>query len=204
MTTSTTSRQRRFLAAGFAACLIAGAGSMAFGSGATSTTTPEPVSATATPTAPALPPSPPSRITIKRLQLKANVVELRASADGTTLTLPPLHQTGWDATSVTPGEAGITVVTGYIARTSTQPGVLRGLGRLKGGDVVSIERKDRKRVDYRVTAIDYYPQGKFPAEQVFPKTSRTELRLISTGGPLRKGDPLGNAVVTAVAEQGPR
>lgn len=207
MTTSPTA-QRRFVTAGFAACLVAGAASMAFGSGATRTAGADQAAATpaATQTTQAaLPASPPSRITIKRLRIAAKVVGLRASADGTTLTLPPLDQTGWDATSVTPGAAGITVVTGYIARTAGQPGALRELGRLRDGDVVTVERKDRKRIDYRVTAIDYYAQGTFPAERVFPQTNRPELRLISTGGPLRKGDPLGNAVVTAVVDDpGPR
>lgn len=217
MSTSPTT-QRRFVTAGFAACLVAGAASMAFGSGATQPATQSATQsvgpdAGSTPTATqtaqaaqaALPASPPDRITIKRLRIAAKVVGLRASADGTTLTLPPLDQTGWDATSVTPGAAGITVVTGYIARTADQPGVLRDLGRLRDGDVVTVERKDRRRIDYRVTAIDYYAQGTFPAERVFPRTNRPELRLISTGGPLRKGDPLGNAVVTAVADgPGPR
>ncbi|MDO7868390.1 hypothetical protein [Nocardioides jiangxiensis] len=49
-----------------------------------------------------------------------------------------------------------------------------------------------------MTGIDYYARGTFPAATVFPQTRRPELRLISTGGPLHDGDPLGNAVVTAV------
>ena len=198
---TTSDRKRRIVTAGFATCLVAGGASMAFAAGVTQPATPEPVAAVPSATQTVLPPSPPDRITIRRLQVTAPVVELRASDDGSTLALPPLHQTGWDATSVTPGEAGITVVTGYIARTTRQPGVLRGLGRLRDGDVVTVERKDRQQVDYRVTAVDYYPQGSFPAERVFPRTVRPELRLISTGGPLHEGDPLGNAVVTAVAVQ---
>lgn len=200
MSTSPISRQRRLVTAGFAACLAAGVASMAFGAGATTTATPEPVETTAAAQVKSLPASPPTRLTIKRLGVVAKVVTLRAADDGTTLALPPLQQTGWDATSATPGEAGITVVTGFIARTAKQPGVLRDLGSLRAGDVVSVRREDEKRVDYRVTAIDYYAQGEFPAVAVFPKTQRPELRLISTGGPLHRGDPLGNAVVTAVAD----
>lgn len=205
MSTSSASRPRRLATAGFAVCLAAGGASMAFGASGTGVRSTD-SGATPTPAvvqAP-LPPSPPNRITIARLDLAAKVVELRAGADGKTLTLPPLHETGWDATSVTPGEPGITVVTGYIARTTRQPGILHRLDRLHTGDVVSIERKDRKSVRYRVTAVDYYARGTFPADRVFPKTDRPELRLISTGGPLHRGDPLGNAVVTAVAEPGRR
>ncbi|GGO90463.1 hypothetical protein GCM10011584_22290 [Nocardioides phosphati] len=194
-------RRHRLLTAGVAVCLAAGGATMAFGAGVSPQAAPGVTQAPAAVTAAPLPPSPPDQILIERLRLAAKVVELRAAADGRTLTLPPLRETGWDSTSVTPGEAGITVVTGYIARTSRQPGVLKGLGRLRDGDVVTVERKDRKRVHYRVTSVDYYAQGSFPADRVFPRTDRPELRLISTGGPLHHGDPLGNAVVTAVAER---
>lgn len=200
MTTSQISRSRRVTTAVFAACLAGGVAVMAFGAGATTVPSASPEPATTTPASQTLPASEPTRLTIPRIDVSAKVVELRAAADGKTLTLPPLRQAGWDATSATPGEAGITVITGYIARTATEPGALHGLGRLRAGDLVSVRRADARKVDYRVTAVDYYPQGEFPAEQVFPSTARPELRLISTGGPLRKGDPLGNAVVTAVAE----
>lgn len=197
--TSTVNRPRRAVAAGFAACLVLGVGAVAFGGG--TTTSPQPESAPTTgATAATLPASRPVRIRIDRLDVTAKVRVLEAAADGSTLALPPLRATGWDATSATPGEAGITVVTGYIARTTSEPGVLRGLVRLREGDVVSLRRKDGRTVDYRVTGIAYYPQGRFPATRVFTRTTRPELRLISTGGPLHRGDPLGNAVVTAVAD----
>lgn len=202
MSTSQISRSRRVTTAGFAACLAAGVGAMAFGAGATTapSASPEPEVTAPAAQVQTLPASVPTQLTIDRIDVATKVVELRAAADGKTLDLPPLRQTGWDSTSATPGEAGITVITGYIARTADQPGALRTLGKLRAGDVVSVQRKDEKSVDFRVTAVDYYPQGAFPAEKVFPQTQRPELRLISTGGPLRKGDPLGNAVVTAVAE----
>lgn len=198
--TSTASRRRRVAAAGFAASLLLGGGAtVAFGGGMTAS--PEPESAPTTGvTAAALPASRPVRIEIERLDVAARVRVLRAADDGSTLALPPLRATGWDATSATPGEVGITVVTGYIARTARQPGVLRGLARLRTGDVVTLRRKDGRTVDYRVTGIAYYEQGQFPAARVFTRTNRPELRLISTGGPLHRGDPLGNAVVTAVAD----
>ena len=200
MTQPTISRPRRIATIGFAACLAAGAGAMAFGAGATTPATPDPAATVPAARVETLPRSEPTRITIDRLDVSTRVVELRAGGDGTTLDLPPLKQTGWDATSATPGEAGITVITGYIRRTASQPGALRALGKLREGDTVSVRRKDGQQVDYRVSGIDYYAQGKFPATEVFPQTERSELRLISTGGPLHKGDPLGNAVVTAVAE----
>lgn len=200
MPTTALSRPRRFATAGVAACLAAGVGAMAFGAGATTTAPRESAPPAAAAAGAPLPASPPSRIVIERLDLATKVHELQAASGGTTLTLPPLRATGWDATSATPGQVGITVVTGYIARTAKQPGALHGMSRLREGDVVTLRRQDRRTVDYRVTGVAYYPQGKFPAAEVFATTSRPELRLISTGGPLHPGDPLGNAVVTAVAD----
>ncbi len=198
-TMSTVSRQRRVVVAGFAALLLLGGAAMAFGGGTAGTAESQSSPSTSS-TTETMSRSRPVRIRIDRLDVTAKVRVLRAAADGSTLALPPLRQTGWDATSVTPGQVGITVVTGYIARTTREPGVLKGLARLREGDVVTLRRKDGRAVDYRVTGIAYYPQGRFPATKVFTRTSRPELRLISTGGPLRKGDPLGNAVVTAVAD----
>lgn len=198
--TRTPTRQRRIVTAGFVAALVLGGGAVAIGG--VTTGTPQPESAPTTgAAAPTLPASRPVQIRIDRLGVTARVRVLKAAEDGSTLALPPLRATGWDATSATPGEAGITVVTGYIARTTREPGVLRGLARLRAGDVVTLRRKDGRTVDYRVTGMAYYPQGQFPATRVFTRTRRPELRLISTGGPLHRGDPLGNAVVTAVADQ---
>jgi Sortase domain len=202
MSTSSTSRPRKIATVGFAACLAAGVAAMAFGAGATTTAAPEPEPVATVPAAraEALPASVPTRITIPRIDVSAKVVELRAAKDGKTLALPPLKQTGWDATSASPGQVGIAVITGYIARSAKEPGALEDLRKLREGDRISVRRTDTKLVSYRVTGVDYYAQGKFPAQAVFPQTQQAELRLISTGGALRQGDPLGNAVVTAVAE----
>lgn len=197
--TSTVERRRRVVVAGFAACLVLGVGAVASGGGTTASPQPESAPTTGS-TAATLPPSRPVRMSIDRLDVAARVRVLRAADDGRTLALPPLRAAGWDVTSATPGEAGITVVTGYIARSAREPGLLKGLARLREGDVVTLRRKDGRAVDYRVTGVAYYPQGHFPATQVFTRTTRPELRLISTGGPLHRGDPLGNAVVTAVAD----
>lgn len=201
MSPSRANRPPRLVVAGLAACLFAAAGAVASSGSGTPTDSPaDQPAASAAGSAPALAPSPPSSLIIERLGLSTDVVQLRAAPDGKSLELPPLERLGWDSTSATPGQAGVTVVTGFISRSAKQPGALRHLGRLRPGDVVALRRNDEHTVDYRVTDIAYYPQGTFPAERVFARADRPELRLISTGGPLREGDGLGNAVVTAVAE----
>lgn len=194
------SRRHRTAAAGLVVCLGASIGALALsstsGGGPGDDRTGVPPETTAATTLVA---SPPKRMTIDALGVETAVARLGAGADGN-LELPPLRRAGWDATSVSPGERGVTVVAGYIRRTSSQPGVLRRLNRLEAGDVISLQRADRKTVDYTVTEVAWYPQGKFPAEQVFAPVDGVELRLVSTGGGLRARDELGNAVVYATAE----
>jgi len=201
---SSYSPRYRTAAAGFVVCLAATAATVAFSAGSpvrpASTDTPAVAAPNeAASSRPALPASPPTRLRIAKLGVSTSVVRL-GTGDRQTLDLPPLHAAGWDATSMTPGQAGITVVAGFIRRSSDQPGALRDLRKLRRGDIISLRRADDQDVDYRVTRIAYYPEGTFPASKVFAPVSAPELRLVSTGGALRQGDPLGNAVVYATAE----
>lgn len=190
-------RRHRTAAAGLVVCLGASIGALALS--ATSGNSNPGDAAPETTAAASLVASPPKRMTIDALGVETPVARLGAGADGN-LELPPLQRAGWDATSVSPGERGVTVVAGYIRRTSSQPGVLRRLNRLQAGDVISLQRADRKTIDYTVTEVAWYPQGEFPAEKVFAPVDGVELRLVSTGGGLRPRDGLGNAVVYATAE----
>lgn len=201
MTTSSVyGRRHRAAAAGLVVCLGASIGALALSSTSGGSAADGPAGTPPeTTAAAALVASPPTRMTIDALGVETRVARLGAGADGN-LELPPLQRAGWDTTSVSPGERGITVVAGYIRRTSSQPGVLRRLHRLETGDVITLQRADRKTVDYTVTDVAWYPRGEFPAADVFAPVDGVELRLVSTGGGLRDRDALGNAVVYATAE----
>ncbi|GAB2980184.1 sortase domain-containing protein [Nocardioides montaniterrae] len=199
---SSYSRTHRIAAYGFLACLalmlVAGLINGAKGSRpAEAEPAPEPTGSAAPSSSAPLPASPPTRLRIPRLHLDVRVVRLGAAAGGHDLALPPLRAAGWDATSVTPGEAGVSVVAGFIERRVGEPGALEQLHRLGAGDRIVVRRRDGAAVRYRVTKIAFYPRGKLPATQVFASVGRPELRLVSVGGPLHRGDPIGNAVVFA-------
>jgi hypothetical protein len=201
VTRSSYSPRYRLAAAGFVVCLAATVATMAISAGSSvpSPSTSPASAPDSTAASRPLPASPPTRLRIEKLGVSTAVVRL-GTGSGQSLELPPLHGAGWDATSVTPGQAGITVVAGFIRRGTDQPGALRDLGKLKRGDIISLRRADDQDVDYRVARIAYYPEGTFPAAKVFAPVSSPELRLVTTGGALRKGDPLGNAVVYATAD----
>ncbi|GAB3853301.1 hypothetical protein GCM10028801_05700 [Nocardioides maradonensis] len=195
MSTSSYSRTHRFVAYAFLSCLalmvVAGVAGVGHRSPRTEPTAahPRPASTVATP------PSPPTRLRIPHLGLDVRVVRLGADAGGRNLALPPLRAAGWDRSSALAGGPGITVVAGFIERSVGQRGALTRLGRLRRGDAVVLARRDGAPARYRVTRIAFYPQGQLPATKVFGSTTRPELRLVSLGGPLHRGDPIGNAVV---------
>lgn len=144
-----------------------------------------------------LSPSKPRSITIERLGLATALVPLATDARRM-LELPPTGGVGWDANSVTPGQAGVSVVTGYIRRTPQEAGAFVGLEKLGPGDHVVVEREDGRAVDFVVTRITSYPRGGFSPGEVYTSRGVPELRIVTTGGAL-PGQPEGNVVVFATA-----
>ena len=197
MSTSSYSRTHRIVAYAFLGCLalmvVAGVAGVGRRSPRTEPTAahPDPASTVATS------PSPPTRLRIPHLALDVRVVRLGPDAGGRNLALPPLRATGWDASSALAGERGVTVVAGFIERSAGRPGALSHLGRLRRGDTIVLARRDGGPARYRVTRIAFYTQGHLPNTKVFGSTTHPELRLVSLGGPLHAGDPIGNAVVFA-------
>ncbi|GAB4001766.1 class F sortase [Nocardioides ultimimeridianus] len=199
MSTSSYSHAHRIVAYGFLGCLalMVTAGLVSAGHRTPGART-EPAAAHPSPADLVLTSaSPPTRLRIPGLGLDARVVRLGPDAGGRNLALPPLRAAGWDVSSVTPGQRGITVIAGFIERSAGSPGALAHLRRLHRGDVVVLRRRDGARARYLVTRIAFYAKGHLPAAKVFAPTPGPELRLVSLGGPLHRGDPIGNAVVFA-------
>lgn len=198
MSSSSYTRAHRVVAYVFLGCLalmvVAGVAGVGRRSPRTEQTAahPRPASTVVTP------PSPPTRLRIPHLGLDVRVVRLGADAGGSNLALPPLRAAGWDVSSAPAGQRGITVVAGFIERSAGRPGALSHLGRLRRGDTIVLGRGGGAPARYRVTRIAFYAEGHLPTPRVFGSPARPELRLVSLGGPLHRGDPIGNAVVFGV------
>ncbi len=110
----------------------------------------------------------------------------------------PSHRgtAGWFEDGPSPGEVGPTIIVGYIA-TQRGPGVFRRLAHLKTGANIAVRRADKMVVTYRVDQIASYPPNKLPSTKVYGRTKQPALRLITCGGMLRPGQPVGNTVVYA-------
>ena len=199
----TTHPQRRLTIAVLVVMLVAGVTGVMLASGNASTTndaadlpsTAQPYESGPTRHA-ALSRSRPVTLAIPRIGLTTPLVTLDATREGM-MELPPVKRAGWYTGSVTPGEIGIAVVAGYIRRSTTAPGIFKDLNRLRTGDHLVVDRADGSSADFRVTRIESYDKGAFPTAQVYAGGDEPELRLVTTGGALRSGDPLGNVAVFA-------
>jgi sortase (surface protein transpeptidase) len=162
-------------------------------------------SQTAPPTAPSSPTpnrqllarSAPVRLTIPAIGVDGGLERLGLSADKKTMRLPSHPRTaGWFEDGPSPGEVGPTIIVGYIA-TQRGPGVFHRLARLKAGANIAVRRADTMVVTYQVDRIASYPPNKLPSAKVYGRTKQPALRLITCGGMLRPGQPVGNTVVYA-------
>ena len=162
-------------------------------------------SRTATPTVPSsqppsrqlLPRSAPVRLTIRAIGVDGGLEHLGLSADKKTMRLPSHPGTaGWFEDGPSPGEVGPTIIVGYIA-TQHGPGVFHRLARLKAGAKIAVRRADAMVVTYQVDHIATYPPNKLPPAKVYGRTKQPALRLITCGGMLGRGRPVGNTVVYA-------
>ncbi|MFJ8044114.1 class F sortase [Kitasatospora sp. NPDC096147] len=150
--------------------------------------------------APALPPSPPTRIRIPSIKVDAPVSGLGLDAAGH-LTSPPMTErnlAGWYRDGAAPGADGTAVVLGHVDNR-TGPTVFHRLGLLRRGDTVEITRQDHRTAVFTVTDVRTHPKTAFPTEAVYAATGHPELRVLTCGGRFdrKAGGYDSNVVVTA-------
>lgn len=138
----------------------------------------------------------PQRMAIPAIGVDTRLVQLHTELNKT-MQLPPPRGAGWFNGSVTPGQPGTSIVTGFIRGSSQKDGVFVRLADLARGDRIRFTRKDGHIAVYKVTKIKAYAVGDFPTAEVYRSTPKPVLRLITTGGSLRPGAPAGNVVVDA-------
>lgn len=138
-----------------------------------------------TPPAVALPRSVPTRLTIPRIGVDTDLLQLGADADGS-IQVPDVkkqpRQAGWYKLGASPGEIGNAVIVGHVNTRDIGPAVFYKLGALKKGDKITINRADGKRVTFVVGAVTSYPKTKFPTDLVYAAGNQAGLRLVTCGG----------------------
>ncbi|MGC0403536.1 hypothetical protein RKD27_006180 [Streptomyces sp. SAI-126] len=149
--------------------------------------------------APALPPSPPDRVRIPSIHVDAPLTALALTASGS-LNVPPATRknlAGWYEAGTTPGETGTAIVAGHVDNAEG-PAVFYGLGALRKGSAIEVDRRDGGIAVFTVDAVEVYDAKDFPDEKVYGAAKRPELRVITCGGGYSRATGYrGNVVVFA-------
>ncbi|WP_433283005.1 class F sortase [Micromonospora sp. CA-244673] len=132
---------------------------------------------------PVLSGSPPTDLTIGKIDLRAPVHRVGIAPDGS-IAVPDVGQAGeagWYEQGPTPGQYGPAVIVGHVD-TTTGPAVFHDLKNLDDGDRIEVTRQDRSVAVFEVTSIERYGKERLPVREVYGDFSRPNLRLITCGG----------------------
>lgn len=128
-------------------------------------------------------PTAPKILTIKKLNVKANVVGLGLKA-GNEIGVPGnIYDVGWYNGSAQPGDGGTILFDGHV-HGPTQPGVFVNLKKLAAGDKLSIERGDGKVFNYHVVKTQSYEASKVDMGAAFnpAEPGKPALNMITCDG----------------------
>lgn len=142
----------------------------------------------------------PLRVRIPRIGVDAPLAPLGLAGDGS-LEPPPVAETalaGWYADGTPPGAVGTALVTGHVDNPAG-PAVFYGLGSLRRGATVAVDRDDGLTAVFTVAAVEVHAGSDFPDRRVYGAARRPEIRLITCGGGYdeQSRSYLGNVVVYA-------
>ncbi|MFD9511371.1 class F sortase [Streptomyces mirabilis] len=147
----------------------------------------------------ALPYSVVDRVRIPAIQVDAPVVPVGLDSAGWVDAPPPdnANLAGWFTGAVSPGEKGTAVIVGHVDNMRG-PAVFYGLGSLKKGNRVEVQRKDGKTATFEIYGVDVFAKNNFPGDRVYGSKGTPELRVITCGGGFSKQHGYdGNVVVFA-------
>ncbi|MGP3962809.1 class F sortase [Nonomuraea sp. 3N208] len=138
--------------------------------------------------APAMMPSTPVRIVIKRLGINAPIKSVGLAADGTIQVPPPDNPNlvGWYRNMSTPGQAGPAVLLGH-KDTRTRSAVFSALFQIKNGDIIEVKRQDRTTAVFTVGGVEQANKKTFPTQRVYGPQDNAQLHLITCGGTYDRG-----------------
>ncbi|MEW5531917.1 class F sortase, partial [Streptomyces virginiae] len=159
---------------------------------------------------PANPPTPPAdmellehssvqRIRIPTISVDAPVMTVGLDAEGWIDAPPPQDRNlaGWYLNGISPGQRGSAVIVGHVDNAQG-PAVFYGLGSVKPGNHIEVERYDGRTAVFEVYGVEVFSKEAFPGARVYGDTGHAELRVITCGGGYSKARGYdGNVVVFA-------
>ncbi|MBW8738082.1 MAG: class F sortase [Streptomyces turgidiscabies] len=139
------------------------------------------------------------RVRIPSISVDAPVLPVGLDAAGWVDAPPPEdpNLAGWFTGAVSPGEKGTAVIVGHVDNKQG-PAVFYGLGALKKGHRIEVQRQDKKVAVFEIYGIEVFQKSNFPGDRVYGSKNTPELRVITCGGGFSKQNGYnGNVVVFA-------
>ncbi len=130
----------------------------------------------------------PTHLTISRVGIDTDLMELGLAPDGS-LQVPPDDRdapAGWYGGLASPGEIGPAVIVGHLDAPDS-PAVFYNLGALRTGDRIGVTRADGAVASFRVREVGTYPREYFPTAAVYGPSPTAVLRLVTCGGAYSRG-----------------
>lgn len=139
------------------------------------------------------------RVRIPAIQVDAPAVPVGLDSDGWVGAPPPENPNlaGWFTGAVSPGEKGTAVIVGHVDNQQG-PAVFYGLGALKKGNRIEVDRQDGRIAVFEIYGVEVFAKKDFPGDRVYASKGTPELRVITCGGGFSKQNGYdGNVVVFA-------
>ncbi|MGZ6005248.1 MAG: class F sortase [Candidatus Saccharimonadales bacterium] len=99
-----------------------------------------------------------------------------------------LYDTGWYIDSAKPGQAGAMFIYGHISSWQAN-GIFYDLNKLQSGDIVTVERGDGRKFNYKVVKTKIYPADKVNMSEVLTaaEPDKPGLSLMTCAGKVKPG-----------------
>ncbi|GAA3135645.1 class F sortase [Streptosporangium carneum] len=143
----------------------------------------EPPPLPSVPPAPAMQPSTPVRLVIKRLNINAPITSVGLDKQGA-IEVPSAgdpNLVGWYRSGPTAGEAGPAIMLGH-KDTRSGSAVFSRLGEIRNGDTIEVHRKDGIIAVFTVGGLEQAEKTVFPTQRVYGESPNPQLHLITCGG----------------------
>jgi sortase A len=144
----------------------------------------------------------PVLLTIPKINLKTNIVDVGLTADHSMATPKSFSEVGWFRYGALPGEEGSAVIAGHVDNGLARPAVFYKLKELALGDKINVKTKGENDLNFTVTKIetlDYDDRN----TDVFTEKGDRFLKLITCSGKwvskIKTHDK--RLVVTAILDQ---
>ncbi len=124
----------------------------------------------------------PSRLTIPKLQIDANVQKVGIAKSGAMAVPSNFTDVAWYRYGALPGQSGTAVFDGHVDNGLSLAGVFKHLDSIQAGDDIYVQTASGTKLHYVVSGVVLYPYQNVPMADITAKTGASRLALITCDG----------------------